>query len=66
MGCNCKVSGKSVKTKNQYKHFKPKTHENFDNCKHIKVTIEIPLLKDIDRLFLAFIIELKKNSILIL
>ena len=53
----CKVCDKFVKINNKNKHFKSKTHKELDKCKHTKLTIENPLMKDIDRIFHAYIIE---------
>ena len=41
----------------KYKLFKLKTHKEFNRCKQIKLTIENPFLKDLDRIFYAYIIE---------
>ena len=56
----CKVCDKSVKIKNKYKHFKSRTNEEFDKCKHIKLIIGNPLIKDIE-FFYAYIIEHNKK-----
>ena len=61
MDYHCKVCDKPVKIKNKHKRFKSKTHKEFDKCKHIKLTIENPLIKDIDRIFFAYIIEQNKK-----
>ena len=45
----CKVCDNSVKIKNKYRQFKSPTQKEFDKCKHIKITIENPRTKDIDR-----------------
>ena len=60
----CKVCDKSVKIKNKFKHLKSKPHREFDKCKHIKLTIRNPLIKDVDRIFYAYIIEDEKNRLI--
>ena len=47
----CKLCDKSVKIKNKAQHFQWKIHKEFGKCKYLKLTIEKPLIKDIDRIF---------------
>ena len=39
----CETCLTNIKNKNKYKHFKSKSHIEFDKCKHITLS-----LKDID------------------
>ena len=61
MDCYCEICVIFINSKSKYKHFKSKFHNEFDKCKHIKITMENPDKNDIDEKFYAYIIEHNKK-----
>ena len=61
----CEVCLKKYKTKNKYKQFKSKSHIEDDKCKYIVLSHKDNDIKDVDEAFFLYIIEHKKNSIII-
>ena len=61
MSYYCDVCDKTITHKPLNKHFESKIHEEFDRCKHIKLTIENPNMNDTDEIFYAYIIEHNKK-----
>ena len=62
----CEVCDKFIKSSSKHKQFKKFFHKEFDKCKHIKLTIENTNINDADETFYAYIMEHKKNMIIIL
>ena len=58
----CDVCDKSIKLMSKYKHFNSNTHEKFDECKHVELTIENPDIDDIDEVFYAYIFQHNKEN----
>ena len=58
---NCKVCDKLIRPKSRYKHFKSNTHEEVDNCKHIKLTFKNLDINNVDRSSHEYNIQHKKN-----
>ena len=52
---------KNNRTKNKYKHFKSKSHLEFDKCKHIFLPQKDIDKTDVDAAFYLYIIEHNKN-----
>ena len=65
MEYNFEICDKYIKPKSKYKHFKSSIQKQFDRCKHIKLTIENPNMKNIDKSFNTYIIERNKKMIII-
>ena len=59
----CEVCLKHIKAKNKYKHFKSKSHTEFDKCKHKLLSYKDIDINNIDKAFYLYIIEHKKNSL---
>ena len=57
----CEVCIKNIKAKNKYKHFKSKSHIQFDKCKHITLCHKDFDINDVDEAFYLHIIEHKKK-----
>ena len=47
----CDVCDKHIKPKSKYKHFKSKSHEEIDECKHIKLSVKDTDINDVDEAF---------------
>ena len=62
----CEMCDKYIKHKFKYKHLKSKYHKKFDKFKHTLLSLKDIDLKDVDKVFHLYIIEHKKNSIVIL
>ena len=54
-----------IKAKSKYKHFKSKSHQEFNKCKHIILSYKDIDINDVDEAFYLYIIEHKKKSIFI-
>ena len=52
---------KKIKAKNNYKHFKSKPHQDFDECKHIKLSYKNNDIDHVDEAFYLYIIEQNKK-----
>ena len=61
MGFFCEVCLKEIKTKNKYKHFKSKSQQEFDKCKHMQLSHEDIDKDHIDEAFYLYIIEHNKK-----
>ena len=57
MDYSCEVCLKKIKTKNKYKHFKSKSHIEFDKGKHIILSQKDIVTNDVDETFSLYIIE---------
>ena len=57
----CEVCHRFVKPTSKYKYFESKIQKEFDNCKHIKLTIKNPVINNIDRAFYEYIIQHNKK-----
>ena len=57
----CEVCLKSIKAKNKYKHFKSKSHQEFDKCKHIILSFKDIDIDHVDEAFCLYIIEHNKK-----
>ena len=53
----CEMCLKIIKAKNKYKHFKSKSHIEFDKCKHIILSLKDIDIKNVDEPFCFYIIE---------
>ena len=47
----CEICLRKIKAKNKYKHFKSKSHQELDTCKHIILSHKDIDLKDVDETF---------------
>ena len=56
---------KNIEAKNKYKHFKSKSHQQFDKCKHIILSYKDIDINDVDEAFHLSIIEHNKSSTII-
>ena len=56
----CDVCEKHIKPKSKYKHFKSKSREEFDKCKHISLSLTDIDVNDLDEAFYLYIIEHNK------
>ena len=61
MDYHCEVCLKNIKAKNKYKHFKSKSHIEFDNWKHMILSHKDIDIKDVDEAFYLYIIEQNKK-----
>ena len=52
---------KFIKPKSKYKHFKSNTYEEFDECKHIELTIENLDINNVTTCFTHTLIDTIKN-----
>ena len=60
----CDICLKNIQAKNKYKHFKSKSHTEFENCKHITLSYKDNIdINDKDEAFSLFIIEHKKKFV---
>ena len=59
----CDVCFKYNKPNSKYSHFKTKSHQDFDKCKHIKLSIKNIDINKLDEAFHLYIIEHKKKFI---
>ena len=57
----CEVCLKNNETKNKHKHFKSKSHLQFDKCKHILLSHKDIVINDVDAAFYLYIIEHNKK-----
>ena len=57
----CEECDKLIKSNSKYKPLKSNIHKEFENCKHIELTIENPNINIIDEIFYAYIIEYNKK-----
>ena len=57
----CDVCDTFFKPKSRNKHFKSNTHEDFDICKNLEITIGNPDINNIDEVFYAHIIQHNKQ-----
>ena len=57
----CDVCDNFIKPKSKFKHFISITHKEFDVCKHMELTIENFDMNNVDEVFYAYIIQLKKQ-----
>ena len=58
----CDVCDKHLKPKGKYKHLKSKSHEKFDKCKHIILSLKDIVINDVDETIYLYIIGHNKNS----
>ena len=56
---------KTTETKNKYRHFKSKSHSEFNKCKYIVLSHKDIDINDVYEAFSLYIIEREKNSIII-
>ena len=61
MDLYCDVCDKFINPKSKIKHCESSTHEEFDKCKHMELTIENPDINNVDEVFYAYIIQHKKQ-----
>ena len=61
MDYDCKKSPKNIKAKSNYKHFKSKSHIEFDKCKQIILSPKDIDIKNRDKAFYLYIIEHNKK-----
>ena len=57
----CDVCDKHIKPRSKYKHFKSKSHEEFDRCKLILLSLKDININDVDEAFYLYIIERNKK-----
>ena len=57
----CEVCLKNIKAKSKYKHFKSKSHLEFDKCKHIILSHKNIDINDVDEAFYFYNIEQNKK-----
>ena len=57
MDYHCEACLKNIKAKNKYKHFKSKSHQEFDQCKHIMLSYKDIDINNGDEAFCLYIIE---------
>ena len=57
----CEVCDIFIKHKSKQNDFKSKTHEDFNKCKHIKLSFENIDINDVDEAFYEYIIEHKRK-----
>ena len=57
----CEICLKNIKTKSKYKDFEPKSHQEFNNCKHIISCYRDIDINDVDEAFYLYIIEHNKK-----
>ena len=57
----CEICLEKIKAKNKYKHFKSKSHQEFDKCKHLKISYKDIDINNIDEVFYLYIIEHNKK-----
>ena len=57
----CEMCDMFIKPKNKYNHFKSKSHQEFDKCKHIILSLKDIDINSLDEAFYLFIIEHNKN-----
>ena len=55
-----KICYKFTKPKSKDKHIKSNNHKEIDKCKHIKLSIENPNIKNVDRALYEYNIQHKK------
>ena len=53
----CEVCDMFIKPKRKYNHFKSKFHQEFDQCKHILLSLKDIDINDADEAFYLYIIE---------
>ena len=61
MAYYCEVCYKHINHKSIYKHFKSKSHKNFDKCEHITLTLNDIETNNVDEAFYPHIIENNKK-----
>ena len=61
MGSFCEVCLKIIRAKNNYKHFRSKSHQEFDNCNHLTLTCKDIDVDHIDEAFYFYIIYHNKK-----
>ena len=57
----CEECLKNFKAKNKYKHFKSKSHQDFDKCKHIILSHKDIDINNVDEAFCLYIVEHNKK-----
>ena len=57
----CEVCPKKIKAKNKYKHFKSKSHQELDKCKHLLLSYKDIDIDHVDETFFLYIIEHDKK-----
>ena len=60
MDYNCEICLKNITAKSKYKHFKSKSHQEFDKCKHIILSYKNIDINNIDEALYLYIIEHNK------
>ena len=61
MDYHCDLCDKHTKPRSKYKHFKSKSHEEFDRCKLILLSLKDTDINDVDEAFYLYIIERNKK-----
>ena len=61
MDYNCEICLKKITAKSNYKHFKSKSHQKFDKCKHIILSHKNIHINNIDEALYLYIIEHNKK-----
>ena len=57
----CEIGLKIIKAKNKYKHFKSKSHIEFDKCKHEIISYKDVDINDVDEAIYLYLVELNKK-----
>ena len=53
----CDACGKYIKAKSKYNHFKTKSHQEFDKCKHLILSLKDIDINDVDEALYLYIID---------
>ena len=59
----CKISEETIEPKSEKNHLKSLSHNEFDDCKHIKLTIKSRDINDVENMFYSYVIEHNNNLI---
>ena len=58
----CDLGPKHIKPNSNYKHFKSKSHEEFDKCKDVLLSLKDIDINEVDEAFYLYIIEHNKKN----
>ena len=58
----CGVCDKFLKPESEYKHFKSKSHQEFDKCKHIELSLKDIDINDVNETFHLYNFQHNKKN----
>ena len=58
----CDICLKNIRARSKYKQFKSKSHQEFNKCKHLKLSHKNFDINDVDETFYLYLIQHKKND----